>query len=37
MGSRTLADALDQSINGIGGEWGAALSLKHITAAGLAL
>ena len=35
--ARTLADALDQAIDSVGGEWGAALSLEHIAAAGLAL
>jgi len=32
-----LADALDQPINRIGGEWGAALSYEDVAAAGLAL
>ena len=32
-----LADALDQTIDGIGGEWSAALRLEHVAAAGLAL
>jgi len=32
-----LADALDQAIDGVGGEWGAALGLEHVAAAGLAL
>jgi hypothetical protein len=35
--SGALAYALDQAIDGIGGEWGAALSLKDIAAAGLTL
>ena len=35
--ARTLADTLDQTICGIGGEWGAALSLEHVATAGLAL
>jgi hypothetical protein len=32
-----LADALDQAIDGIGGEWGASLGLENMTAAGVAL
>jgi hypothetical protein len=32
-----LANALDQPINGIGGEWAAPLRLEHIAARGLAL
>ena len=31
------ADALDEAIDGIGGEWSAALCLEHEAAAGLAL
>jgi len=32
-----LANALDQAIDGIRGEWGTALSLEHIATAGVAL
>jgi hypothetical protein len=32
-----LADAFNQAIDGIGGEWGAALCLEYIIAADLAL